>query len=244
MHDDVALLIHSGWQEAAQPREARITGYDNKKKPKYEEADIKFGTGAKTQRWVTDLIPPQLIIDRYFLAERDRLEQLILQQEQAAQELAEFLEENSAEEGLLYEAVNEEGGIKKKDITDRLKSAKAENADQEEIDALSHANKLFAADAKVKKLVKEMKTQLDIAALRKYSELTAGEVRQLVVMDKWSLSIQRLIEQIDVKIRQKISERLLQLGNRYAVTVDELKSELNRARSEMQFWLNIIEATK
>ena len=89
-----------------------------------------------------------------------------------------------------------------------------------------------------------MKTQLDIAALRKYSELTAGEVRQLVVMDKWSLSIQRLIEQIDVKIRQKISERLLQLGNRYAVTVDELKSELNRARSEMQFWLNIIEATK
>ena len=80
--------------------------------------------------------------------------------------------------------------------------------------------------------------------MRKYSELTAGEVRQLVVMDKWSLSIQRLIEQIDVKIRQKISERLLQLGNRYAVTVDELKSELNRARSEMQFWLNIIEATK
>ena len=89
-----------------------------------------------------------------------------------------------------------------------------------------------------------MKTELDIAALRKYSELTADEVRQLVVMDKWSLSIQRLIEQIDVKIRQKISERLLQLGNRYAVTVDELKSELNRARSEMQFWLNIIEATK
>ena len=80
--------------------------------------------------------------------------------------------------------------------------------------------------------------------MRKYSELTADEVRQLVVMDKWSLSIQRLIEQIDVKIRQKISERLLQLGNRYAVTVDELKSELNRARSEMQFWLNIIEATK
>ena len=234
MHDDVALLIHSGWQEAAQPREARITGYDNKKKPKYEEADIKFGTGAKTQRWVTDLIPPQLIIDRYLLAERDRLEHLILQQEQAAQELAEFLEENSAEEGLLYEAVNEEGGIKKKDITDRLKSAKAENADQEEIDALNHANKLFAVDTKVKKLVKEMKTQLDIAALRKYPELTADEVRQLVVMDKWSCKVRNLISQLDLTITQNIKERVEIIGSRYEFTLADFNDAVRLAQNQLK----------
>lgn len=57
MHDDVTLIVGAGWVDAAQPREARITGYDNKKKPNYESADLVFGTGVKAQRWVTDLIP-------------------------------------------------------------------------------------------------------------------------------------------------------------------------------------------
>lgn len=228
MHDDVALLVHSEWQEAAQPREARITGYDNKKKPKYEEGDIKFGTGAKTQRWVTDLIPPQLIIDRYFPAERDHLEQLILQQEQATQELAEFLEENSAEEGLLFEAVNEEsGGIKKKDITDRLKAVKAENVDQEEIDALNHANKLFVEETNAKNQVKKAMTELDIAALKKYPELTTDEVRELVVMDKWGVTLKSSISKVSISARQSLKNSLTILGSRYEKTVTELDKDVD-----------------
>ena len=229
MYDDVALLVHSGWQKAVQPREARITGYDNKKKPKYEEGDIRFGTGVKTQRWVTDLIPPQLIIDRYYPAERDYLEQLTLQQEQVAQELAEFLEENSAEEGLLCEAVNEDGGIKKKDISDRLKAAKAESADQEEIDALEHTNKLFVADAKAKKLVKEAAAELNITVLKRYPELTADEVRELVVLDKWGVTLKSSISKVGISALQSLKNGLTILGSRYEKTVTELDQDVDEA---------------
>ncbi|WP_246858205.1 hypothetical protein [Corynebacterium sp. sy017] len=237
MHDDVALIMHSDWKEAAQPREARITGYDNKRKPKYEDADIKFGTGTKTQRWVTDLIPPQLIIDRYFPAEQEELEQLTQHQEQTVQELAEYLDENSAEEGLLYEAVNDDGNIKKKDITDRLKAAKAENADAEEIEALNYASKLFSAEAKAKKQVKEATLELDFAVLKKYPILTPNEVRQLVVMDKWGVSIEKRLRQIELEIQQKLNERLIKLGNRYAVTVEELEAELEATKAVLDNWL-------
>src|SRR5699024_3122620 len=111
MHDDVTLIVGAGWVDAAQPREARITGYDNKNKPKYESADLVFGTGVKAQRWVTDLIPPALIIDRYFADEKTELERLTAEQERNSQELQEYIEEHAIEEGLLWEAVNVDGGI-------------------------------------------------------------------------------------------------------------------------------------
>ena len=65
MHDDVFLIMNEGWVEAAKPRAARILGYDKNKKPKFEDADIQLGTGAKAQRYVMDLIPPGLVVARY-----------------------------------------------------------------------------------------------------------------------------------------------------------------------------------
>ena len=141
MHDDVTLIVGSGWVDAAQPREARIIGYDNKKKPKWEQSDLMFGTGVKAQRWVTDLIPPALIVHRYFTEENKEVERLRLLQEQATQVLQGYIEEHAVEEGLLWEAVNDDGGIKVKDARDRLKAAKAENAEPEEIAALKRARK-------------------------------------------------------------------------------------------------------
>ncbi|MFS0483130.1 N-6 DNA methylase [Corynebacterium striatum] len=112
MHDDVTLIVGSGWVDAAQPREARITGYDNKKKPKYERADLVFGTGTKAKRWVMDLIPPALIVDRYFPEEKAEIERLTVEQERISQELQEYIDEHAVEEGLLWEAVNDRAKLR------------------------------------------------------------------------------------------------------------------------------------
>lgn len=144
MHDDVALIMSDGWEGAARPRAARIIGYDDKKKPKFEPAQFVFGTGSTARRYVTDLIPPELVLERYFLAEQAALDDLTAELELASRAIEEYAEEHAVEEGLLWDAANDEGKVTNKTAADRLKAAKHEGADQEELDALAHVIGLLA----------------------------------------------------------------------------------------------------
>ncbi len=68
-----------------------------------------------------DLIPPQLIINRYFAAEQQTIEKLEAARESIARQMEELDEEHGGEEGLLAEAKNEKGKITKASINIRLK---------------------------------------------------------------------------------------------------------------------------
>ncbi|MGZ7496506.1 N-6 DNA methylase [Corynebacterium sp. ZY180755] len=234
MHDDVTLIVGSGWVDAAQPREARITGYDNKKKPKYESADLVFGTGVKAQRWVTDLIPPTLIIDRYFADEKAELDRLTAEQERISQELQEHIEEHAVEEGLLWEAVNDAGGVKVKDARDRLKTAKLEDAEADEIAALNTVIKLFTAETAAKKAVKDSSLALDQRALRAYSRLEEGDVYKLVISNKWGLAIAKGIESEGASSILKLIDRIALFGDRYRETIFELETREKALGAKVQ----------
>lgn len=234
MHDDVTLIVGAGWVDAAQPREARITGYDNKKKPKYESADLVFGTGVKAQRWVTDLIPPALIIDRYFADEKAELDRLTAEQERISQELQEYIEEHAVEEGLLWEAVNDDGGVKVGDARKRLKEARAEAAEAEEIAALNHVVKLFTAETAAKKAIKEAILELDKKILATYVKLGETEVCDLVIGEKWSGAIRSRIDTSIHSIVQALIRRTETAGGRYRSTLDSLQSEVDKLQSEVK----------
>ncbi|GAB3693735.1 type I restriction-modification system subunit M [Corynebacterium nasicanis] len=233
MHDDVTLIVGSGWVEAAQPREARITGYDNKKKPKYESADLVFGTGVKAQRWVTDLIPPALIIDRYFADEKAELDRLTAEQERISQELKEYIEEHAVEEGLLWEAVNDAGGVKVKDARDRLKTAKLEDAEADEIAALNTVIKLFTAETAAKKSIKDGMLQLDRKVIAMYARLSEGEIQELVVGDKWQTVVAGRFASEVANLTHDLMSRIRGLGERYGETVGAIAKEVARFEERM-----------
>lgn len=229
MHDDVTLIVGAGWVDAAQPREARITGYDNKKKPKYESADLVFGTGVKAQRWVTDLIPPALIIDRYFADEKAELDRLTAEQERISQELQEYIEEHAVEEGLLWEAVNDDGNVKVGDARKRLKEAKAEGGEVEEITALNYVVKLFADETAAKKAAKDAGLKVDQQSFQAYEGLRDKDIRVLVIEDKWGGSI---LESSDVEVAKTVQSLVLRLnvlGERYSETLEQITSEAEQA---------------
>lgn len=228
MHDDVTLIVGSGWVDAAQPREARITGYDNKKKPKYESADLVFGTGVKAQRWVTDLIPPALIIDRCFADEKAELDRLTAERERISQELQEHIEEHAVEEGLLWEAVNDAGGVKVKDARDRLKTAKLEDAEADEIAALNTVIKLFTAETAAKKAVKDGMLQLDTKAIATYAKLSKEEIQELVVGDKWQAVVAGRFASEVAHLTHDLTSRIRVLGERYGETVGAIAKEVAR----------------
>lgn len=243
MHDDVTLIVGSGWVDAAQPREARITGYDNKKKPKYESADLVFGTGVKAQRWVTDLIPPALIIDRYFADEKAELDRLTAEQERISQELQEYIEEHAVEEGLLWEAVNDNGGVKVGDARKRLKEAKSEGAEAEEIETLNHVISLFKSETTAKKAVKDANLDLNLKTLATYSKLKKLTICDLIIERKWEVTVHTKIRVVGFLATQQLTNRLETLGQRYNSTLDELQEEsqrfqsrVNESLAKMGFW--------
>ncbi len=227
MHDDVVLVMGEGWVDASRPREARIIGMDSNDKPKYEETHLKFGTGARAKRWVMDLVPPVHIVDRLFATERDKIAEMEIAVVTTTQAIAEYAEEHAVEDGLLWDATDDEGSVTAKLAKDRLRVARAEGVDQDEIDALEHVIALFKDETDAKKAVKEAQAALDLKTLAQYGKLTESDVRSLVIDDKWGSTLAR---GVDAELRVLIQEfvvRLRVLAARYAETLGELEADVD-----------------
>ena len=78
MQDDVYLIAADGWSEAAKPR-GIVEDRDKKIK---ETPDLTI----KRRKYKMDLIPPELIVARYFADEQAAVEALQAKQEAAARE--------------------------------------------------------------------------------------------------------------------------------------------------------------
>ncbi len=109
MQDDMYLITADGWGEAAKPR--RIVA-DKRIK---EIPDLTI----KRRKYKMDLIPPQLIVARYFADEQAAVEALQDEQGAVACELEEFVEEHGADEGALN-GLGRKSGITKGDAQRRV----------------------------------------------------------------------------------------------------------------------------
>ncbi|MFF9807686.1 type I restriction-modification system subunit M [Streptomyces coeruleorubidus] len=224
MHDDVALIVSEGWDDAAKPRLAR-TWKDKNNKTKYEDAHIVTGTRANAKRWVMDLIPPEYVIVRFFPNEKADLDALIAEHEAASQAVEEYTEEHAVEEGLLWEAV-EDDKINKALVQARLRVAKHEGAEPDELQALQRVIKLYEAEAAAKKAVKEATAKLEQLALAQYPKLTTEDVQSLVIDDKWGGTIRGRIGGEVTALGQALVARLRVLADRYESTVGELEAHV------------------
>ncbi|WP_193128774.1 type I restriction-modification system subunit M [Gulosibacter sediminis] len=226
LHDDVALIMGEGWDGAAKPRAARILGYDKNKKPKHEVAHMTFGTRANAKRWVMDLIPPELIVARYLADVQTPLDALDAEVEAAGQAIEEYVEEYAVEEGLLFDATDDDGKVTNKTATDRLKAAKAEGADSDEIQALAQVVGLFKAETAAKKVAKDARVELDQQTLKQYAQLTTADIQKLVIDEKWGGRVIAGVQAERAALIQTLVQRLNVLGSRYEQTVGDLDGEV------------------
>jgi len=228
MNDDVALVMGDGWLSAAKPREAIV----DKERKLTETPDLVVGAGRSAQKYKTDLIPPSLIVARYFAVQQAQVDDLNAKAEEATRAIDEFIEEHAVEEGLLAAAM-EDDKISKVTVTARLRDAKAERAEAEEIQALQHAISLYNAEAAAKKVAKDAQTALDLAALKKYGTLAANDVRQLVLDDKWEAAVIERVETELDSLTLAMVLRMQELGERYAETVGELEAKLETLEAKV-----------
>ena len=225
MQDDVYLIATDGWVKASKPRGI----IEDKQKKIKETADLII----KKKKYKMDLIPPVLIVARYFAEEQAAIEMLAASQATAISVLEEYIEEHTGEDGLLADAVNDSGNITASSVKARLKALTPDlmmlNETQDnanERDALEHCLSLLEAKSKSEKAVKDAQLVLDEQVLTHYTTLTEDEIKGLVVADKWVASIQAAIAGEIQRLTQNLTERVQELEERYAQPLPFLTHEV------------------
>ena len=222
MQDDVYLIAIDGWLEAAKPRSI----IEDKEKKIRETPDLTI----KRKKYKMDLIPPPLVVARYFVVAQAAIETLQVKRETAARELEEFVEEHAGEDSLLEDAVNDSGKVTRVGVKNRLKIISDGNEPDsgEEHRALTRCLELIEAEAETAKAIKEAQEALAHRVLSRYATLTENEIKTLVVEDKWFASIQAEIAGEEQRLIQNLAGRVKELEERYAKPLPMLEEEVSK----------------
>ena len=229
MQDDVYLIAAEGWIETAKPRGV----IEDKQKKIKETADLTI----KKKKYKMDLIPPALIVARYFADEQDAIEILQAKQAVAESELEEYIEEHTGEDGLLADAINDSGNITANSVRARLTATQDEPDSREERDALTSCALLIDAMSKVSRAAKKEQEALDQQVLKHYATLTEAKIKTLVVEDKWIATLQARIADEVQRVIQALTERAKELEERYAQPLPDLASEVDEFSTKVEVHL-------
>jgi type I restriction enzyme M protein len=219
MQDDCYIITAEGWK--AEPYRIIV---ENKAGKKVDKG------------WACDLVPAQLVIDRYFSKEKNQLEQLEADKETVAAQLTELEEEHSGEEGFFADMDK----VNKPNVQKRLKEVKEVKPKVKKLvvqefsmvaepeapygnkqDALTEQQllelylSLSEKQTQLNAQIKAYTEELDKKTLAKYPTLTEDEVTQLVVDDKWMTNIKKAIQTEMERISQRLTRRIKELAERY-----------------------------
>ena len=218
MQDDVYLVVTEGWSAAARPRVLVPV----KGKGTAEPPDLTVNR----KKYRMDLLPPGLVVARYFATEQTEVDCLRTEEESVARELEEFVEEYSGEDGLLEGATSHSGKVTQAAVKARLKAVVGDPEGHEERDALEVCLDLMKALAAAKRVAKAAQAQLDSKVLARYATLTAAEITELVVDDKWMASVEGAIGQVVERLTGGLVDRVRVLEGRYAKPLPELARQV------------------
>jgi type I restriction enzyme M protein len=226
MHDDVYLIMAElgnggSWASAARPRPT----IEDKERKLAEDADLEIGTGRAKKKFKMDLIPPAVIVARYFSREQAVVDALKFKLESDSAAVIEHAEEHGADEGLLPDATNDKGDYTKPLVTAVIREARA-SGDQETLSCALAALEILNAEAASKKAAKEAQAKLDDTTLRLYGSLAEDDVQKLVLDDKWQSTLLTRVDDAVSNLTLKLVARVSVIGGRYAQTVSELDDEL------------------
>ncbi len=214
MQDDMYQISSVGWKDAAK---IRPLDYESDKDNKIKETpDIIIGSGRNAKKFKADLIPPALIVQRYYNEDKQALDKLEAQRETAIQKIEELTDEHSGEDGLLEEAKNNKGNLTEPSLKNRIKAIKDNEDFKDEIAVLKQAQKLLDKEGALASKIKEQQLELDKETLSHYAKLSVSDIKDLVVVDKWFAQLSADVVAEVERVTQALANRIKELEERYA----------------------------
>lgn len=221
MQDDVYFINQDGWAAANALRILEV-----KKGEKLKETPDLI---VQKTKFKAELIPPKLIVQRYFATEQTEIDELQAAADAATQEQEAYIEEHAVEGGLLEEALADNGKVTKASVANRLKDA----TDKEEKAALKKVKKLLDVEAAAKKEVKLAQEALDFKVLEHYPKLNEAEIKTLIVEDKWLATLQANIQAEIERVTQQLANRVKTLEERYAEPLPQLTKDVEQLSAKV-----------
>ncbi len=234
MQDDVYLLVADGWRDAAQPR---LIIEDKKAKTK-ARPDLVVGR----KKYQCELIPPALVIARYFPQEQAAVDALAAEVESLTAQLTELEEEHSGEEGAFgsldkitratVKAALDEcraGSPNPANSSDRILAVAEPPPYGDETSDASIFHRWLTLHEQLtakKSAHRDAEDTLVQQTLAKYAKLTVDEIKTLVVDDKWLSALAAAVQGELDRVSQSLTGRIRQLAERYATPLPALEDEV------------------
>ena len=209
------------WDETMQD-DCYLIGADGWKGETYRVIETDKKGKEKDKGWACDLIPKPLVVARYYAKEQEALDRLGAELESVSAKLAELEEEHGGEEGAFVELDK----VNRANVATRLKEIKGDKEAKDEAVVLNEWLKRNTEEADLKKKLKEAEAALDAKAYAHYPKLTEGEVKALVVDDKWLGALDRDIHGEMDRISQALTQRVKELAERYETPLPQLTSRV------------------
>lgn len=158
---------------------------------------------------VCDLLPVNILLNEYFTKETDEIAELSAQIEQKQAELDELLETAGEDE-------DEQNEVKK--------SVEYKKIDKEK--------------SALNKTLKEKRTDLTDAVVKKYAALTEDEIKMFVVERKWLASVTNGCEALMQNVTHQIASDVAALVERYEATLNDTEVHVKDLEQKVLLSLN------
>lgn len=221
MQDDCYLISADGWK-AETYRVVEV------KKNKEGKETKKIDKG-----WACDLVPKELVVDRFFAKEKEELEKANIDLEAMASQITEHEEEFSGVEGLF----EEDDKINKASAAAKIKEIKDDADLKSNISNLKKYIELCESEGEQRKKVKELETVLDTKAYEKYPKLSEADVKTLVVDSKWLAVLDSAIHGEMDRVSQSLTSRMKELSERYGEAMPVLISQVSELEEKVNLHL-------
>ena len=212
LQDDVYAVAAAGWTAELVPE---MTGSGEKRK-------VRKGY------FTCDLLPPDIVRHYFFSDEEEALAGLESQAADAEAYLAELLEAEGGEDGLLAEVTNDRGKVTKGELKARQKALKGSKDvdDQEELRVLNEYAKYDQLRLDFNKKAKAAEAATRKRTYKMYEKLTEELIQELVVDHKWRVALETRLAGETAAVGQHLNRRLGELATRYDRPLPELEAEV------------------
>jgi type I restriction-modification enzyme subunit M len=213
LSDDVYAIAQNGW--------LTVRILTKLEKGDKQTPNLILGSGKNAKKFISEIIPPELIAKRYFAQDIDQISLLETKVSKKQDEFINFVDEFGEDE--LSNAYDDKDKITLKSLKEAIK----QTSDKNEQEIYNKALQILTNQKELENTLKAATGELNQKVFDEFKTLDENEIKTLVVDDKWLNELkEQILSTVERAVQEKIT-RISTLAARYDKTLDELTTRAN-----------------
>ena len=226
MNDDVLVIKQNGF-EIGRSIEWQ---YKESKKKKDDDESKKAKTEKKVVGFNGLLIPKELVINKFFLKQKNNIEEINNQISKLDEEV-EGMINDAEEDSSLYDIILD-GKIKDTDLKAKIKELENDGDikgdDKDDYNLLLKYKKCVDDRKEKANELKNKVKELQDLVFKKYEKLSLDDIKELLINKKWLYSIEKGLIEYYLTLSERLTEGIETIVDRYEETLIDIEEKLKQ----------------